>query len=36
MTCERSVKQFGEQNLVDLLTIAGYYAMLAMMLNVAH
>jgi 4-carboxymuconolactone decarboxylase len=36
MTYERGIKQFGEQNLVDLLAIAGYYAMLAMLLNVAR
>jgi 4-carboxymuconolactone decarboxylase len=35
-TYERGVQQFGEQNLVDLLAIAGYYAMLAMLLNVAR
>jgi len=35
-TYERGLKQFGERNLVDLLAIAGYYAMLAMMLNVAR
>lgn len=35
-TYERGIRQFGEQNLVDLLAIAGYYAMLAMMLNVAR
>ena len=35
-TYERGVKRFGEQNLVDLLAIAGYYAMLAMLLNVAR
>ena len=35
-TYERGISQFGEQNLVDLLAIAGYYAMLAMMLNVAR
>jgi 4-carboxymuconolactone decarboxylase len=35
-TYERAVKQFGEQNLVDLLAIAGYYALLAIMLNVAR
>jgi 4-carboxymuconolactone decarboxylase len=35
-TYERAVKQFGEQNLVDLLAIGGYYAMLAMLLNVAR
>jgi len=35
-TYERGLKQFGEQNLVDLLAIGGYYAMLAMLLNVAR
>jgi len=35
-TYERAVKQFGEQNLVDLLAIGGYYALLAMMLNVSR
>lgn len=36
VTYERGLKQFGEQNLVDLLAIAGYYALLAMLLNVAR
>jgi len=36
VTYERAVKQFGEKNLVDLLAIAGYYALLAMMLNVSR
>jgi 4-carboxymuconolactone decarboxylase len=35
-TYERALKQFGEQNLVDVLAIGGYYAMLAMLLNVAR
>jgi len=35
-TYERGIKQFGEQNLVDVLAIGGYYAMLAMLLNVAR
>lgn len=35
-TYERGLKQFGEQNLVDLLAIAGYYALLALLLNVAR
>jgi 4-carboxymuconolactone decarboxylase len=35
-TYERCIEQFGERNLVDLLAIAGYYAMLAMVLNVAR
>jgi 4-carboxymuconolactone decarboxylase len=35
-TYERGIEQFGEQNLVDLLAIAGYYALLAMLLNVAR
>ena len=36
LTYDRALKQFGEQNLVDLLAIAGYYALLAMLLNVAR
>ena len=36
VTYQRGINQFGEQNLVDLLAIAGYYAMLAMLLNVAR
>ncbi|MGZ9014378.1 MAG: carboxymuconolactone decarboxylase family protein [Burkholderiales bacterium] len=36
VTYERGLKQFGEQNLVDLLAIAGYYALLAMLLNVGR
>jgi 4-carboxymuconolactone decarboxylase len=36
VTYARGIKQFGEQNLVDLLAIAGYYALLAMLLNVAR
>jgi 4-carboxymuconolactone decarboxylase len=35
-TYARAVKQFGEQNLVDLLAIAGYYALLGMLMNVAR
>jgi 4-carboxymuconolactone decarboxylase len=35
-TYERAIAQFGEQNLVDLLAIAGYYGLLAMLLNVAR
>jgi 4-carboxymuconolactone decarboxylase len=35
-TYERGIAQFGERNLVDLLAIAGYYALLAMLLNVAR
>jgi len=36
VTYERAVKQFGERNLVDLLAIAGYYALLGMLMNVAR
>jgi 4-carboxymuconolactone decarboxylase len=36
VTYERGLKLFGEQNLVDLLAIAGYYALLAMLLNVGR
>ena len=35
-TYERGITEFGEQNLVDLLAIAGYYALLALLLNVAR
>ncbi len=35
-TYARTAAKFGEQRLVDLLAIAGYYAMLAMILNVAR
>ena len=35
-TYERAVKQFGEQNMVDIVAIAGYYSMLAMLLNLAR
>jgi 4-carboxymuconolactone decarboxylase len=35
-TFARAIGQFGEQGVVDLLAIAGYYAMLAMILNVAR
>lgn len=35
-TYQRAVQQFGEQNLVDLLAIGGYYSLLAMLLNVAR
>jgi 4-carboxymuconolactone decarboxylase len=35
-TYDRAIAQFGEQNLVDLLAIAGYYGLLAMLLNVAR
>ena len=36
VTYERAVKQFGERNLVDLVAIAGYYALLGMLMNVAR
>jgi 4-carboxymuconolactone decarboxylase len=35
-TYERSVKHFGERNVVDLIAIAGYYALLGMLMNVAR
>lgn len=35
-TYARALAKFGEQGVVDLLAIAGYYAMLAMILNVAR
>jgi len=35
-TYARAVKIFGEQAVIELITVAGYYAMLAMILNVAR
>lgn len=35
-TYDRAIAHFGEKNVVDLLAIGGYYALLAMMLNVAR
>lgn len=35
-TYARALQEFGEHQLVDLIAIAGYYAMLAMLLNVAR
>lgn len=36
VTYERAVKTFGEQCVIELIAVAGYYAMLAMVLNVAR
>jgi len=36
VTYERAVKQFGERNVVDLVALAGYYALLGMLMNVAR
>lgn len=35
-TYARAVSQFGEQQVIDVLAIVGYYAMLALILNVAR
>jgi len=35
-TYQRAVAEFGEEGVVDILGIAGYYAMLAMIMNVAR
>ena len=35
-TYESAVKEFGEQGVVDLITLIGYYTTLAMILNVAQ
>ncbi len=35
-TYERTVAQFGESGIIDILGIVGYYAMLAMIMNVAR
>lgn len=36
MTYERALGVFGEQGVIELLAVAGYYAMLALILNVAR
>ena len=36
VTYDRALQQFGEQNVVDLLALAGYYALLGMLMNVAR
>jgi 4-carboxymuconolactone decarboxylase len=36
VTYDRAVKKFGERNVVDLVGIAGYYALLGMLMNVAR
>lgn len=35
-TYARAVKHFGEQGVIDILGVAGYYALLAMIMNVAR
>jgi 4-carboxymuconolactone decarboxylase len=35
-TYERALKKFGEQGVIDLIGISGYYALLAMVMNVAR
>jgi len=35
-TYERAVRRFGEQGLIDLLGVAGYFTALSMVMNVAH
>lgn len=35
-TYARAVKQFGEESVVDLVGVVGYYAMIAMLMNVAR
>ncbi|MGE5523736.1 MAG: carboxymuconolactone decarboxylase family protein [Rhodospirillaceae bacterium] len=35
-TYARAIAQFGEQQVIDMLSITGYYAMLALILNVAR
>src|SRR5262245_48591022 len=35
-TYARAVGQFGEQNLIDLIGVVGYYTLLAMVMNVAR
>lgn len=35
-TYARTLKQYGEQNMVDILAVAGYYGLLALVMNVAR
>jgi 4-carboxymuconolactone decarboxylase len=35
-TYDRAIRKFGERNTVDLIAIAGYYALLGMLMNVAR
>ncbi len=35
-TYARAIKQFGEESVVDLVGVVGYYAMIAMLMNVAR
>ena len=35
-TYARAVRKFGEQGLIDIIGIAGYYALLAMVMNVTR
>ncbi len=35
-TYARTVKKYGEQSVIDLLAVAGYYGLLALVMNVAH
>jgi 4-carboxymuconolactone decarboxylase len=35
-TFNRALAQFGEQGVVDLIGVSGYYAAVSMTLNVAH
>ena len=35
-TYARTVKKYGEQGVIDLLAVAGYYGLLALVMNVAH
>ena len=35
-TYERSVDRFGEQGVVEVVSLAGYYTMVSMVLNVAR
>jgi 4-carboxymuconolactone decarboxylase len=36
VTYARAVKQYGEQGVIDLLAVAGYYGLLALVMNVAR
>ena len=36
MTYDKAKEKFGEQGVIDLTTICGYYTLLAMVMNVAR
>jgi 4-carboxymuconolactone decarboxylase len=35
-TYRRAVRKFGERGVIDIVAVAGYFAMVSMVMNVAH